>query len=212
MPDAAKDTVNCSPIPPFNPDPSKDGPWVKLLPAADRLTYRTAKQTFDQAAAKFSQACATADGIVVTAQSNFQAARDAATTAGASLDQAVSAANAAKDAVANVNDLDPAKVRTDPAPIAQQATDVKAAAAAYQTANGAVTAAQTAYVAAVAALAKLSEPGFTDPASAVINEDQLDIAEANRDVAKATAQKPYDSALNAFYTARFTLYNSLNDD
>ena len=82
----------------------------------------------------------------------------------------------------------------------------------YQTANAAVTAAQTAYVAAVAALTKLAEPGFTDPSTAVINEDQLAIAKANRDVAKANAQKPYDGALNTFYTARFTLWNTLNDD
>ena len=88
---------------------------------------------------------------------------------------------------------------------------MKAAAANYQTANAAVTTAQTAYVAAVAALAKLAEP-FTDPGAAVINDDQLAIAKANRDVAKAAAQKPYDGALNSFYTTRFTLWNTLNDD
>ena len=211
MPKADTDTASTQDIPPFNPDPSTDKAWVKLLHAADRLTYMKAKQTFDEAAAKFSQACNAADAIVTKATTDFQNAKDAATTAGTSLDQAVAAANAAKNAVAKVDDLDPKAVRADPAPVAKQAADVKAAAANYQTANAAVTTAQTAYVAAVAALAKLAEP-FTDPGAAVINDDQLAIAKANRDVAKAAAQKPYDGALNSFYTTRFTLWNTLNDD
>lgn len=212
MPNAGTDAAKLSSIPPFDPDPAKDGDWVKLLQPSDRLTYRTAKQAFDQADMKYKDALSAAEKIVKTADDNFKAARTAAMQAGEDLDTAVKDANAAKDALGKVKDLKTDEVRENPDRIAEQAADVKAKAADYQTANGKVAAAQTAYVAKVAALAKLAEPGFTDPASADIDEDQLAIAEANRDIAIAAAEKPRDAALNTFYTARFTLYNTIDDD
>lgn len=211
----SKDTSN--ELPPFEPnDPTSDASWLPLCAPQDRLAYMTAKGVYDTAMATAHQATTAAglarDQAIAKATTAFNNSQAAAVAAGESLDILVLVANSKKDAISDTPDMDLGKVRADPSQPTAQSDAVKAAVATYATAIAAVIAAQPPYAAALAALAKLAilvDPA--NPGSAQQSGDAASIAEANCDIAIATATTAKDKAENVFNGVRFALWTKLND-
>lgn len=203
-----------SKIPPFDPDNlASDGKWVPMLDAPDQVEYWSARGAFETVKTAYESAVAVAQAALDKVKNDFQGLKDNWRTASLEVDEAIAAAEQSKGALADlVQGLDPAAATTTVAAM-QQVTDLQQAVQSYGALLLNISAKVTARAAALDALKKASQPqpGVFDPEKAEINQDRLQLAEAQFRMAKDTARKPYTKGWDVLLQKRAVLYSHLDD-